>query len=227
MNLKFDRIDTEIQINSSAITTVEIMDRVEFSRIVESLLSEKGLESIEPYSLTSIEGKTIKPKKAMILCSSLPDLPFSDRALIASLYERIAREIRDQPHLDIEIRNVAAKLREEIADVQNELLGSYAYSSVWTSESFLKAFAFCPDVSEGDDFLEKCKKFVGLCADVVPHLPICFVNLKSFLDNDGLDALYEFIFSLGEAVMVLESWHDENEYNRERKIVVDLQFLEN
>ena len=101
MNLKFDRIDREIQISSSAITTVEIIDRVEFSRIVESLLSERGLEGIEPYMLTSDEGVAIKPKKAMILCSSLPDLPFTDRVLIANLYERIAREITDQPQLDV------------------------------------------------------------------------------------------------------------------------------
>lgn len=227
MILKFDRIDEEIKIDSSSITTVEIMDRIEFSRIVESLLSEKGLDGVEPYALTSGGGETIKPKKAMILCSSLPNLPFSDRALITGLYERIAREIRDQPLLDVEVNNLAISLREEIADVQHELLGSYVFSAVWASEAFLKAFSFSPDVGEDDDFLERCKVFVGLCADAAPQMPICFVNLKSFLDGNSLEDLYESIFSLGEAAVLLESWHDENEHDRERKIAIDLQFLEN
>lgn len=227
MILKFNRIDSEIVIDAASITTVEINDRPEFSRMATSLMHEKGLEGAEPYELVNDAGKSLKPKKAFILCASLPDLPFTDRALTTALYAKIAREVYDQPELDDRVKALALNLREELAEVQHEMFGSYSYASNWESEAFLKAFAFGADASEDDSFLERCKAFIGLCADAVPNLPICFINLKSFLSEKDLGELFEFIFSLGEQVLLMESWHDVATHERERKIVVDQQFLEN
>lgn len=227
MKLKFFRMDNIIELKPGIPFVLEIHDRTQFTQMASSIITERGEEAEAPYIIWDNKGDEIRPKKAMVLVPDLLHISIDDRILLGSLYKIISTNIENDKAISDELSRSAAALRNRLADVQTTMIGSYSFQLDWSIEQFLKAFSFAADTDKKDSLLDRCVSFLGLCADVVPNLPIFFCNLKSFFNEDELNILYETIFSLGERVFIMESWTDTITHAREAKLVIDQQFLEN
>ena len=224
MILKFARFDTAITITKEYISTYEIQNQHIFAEVVEALSSEKGSEADVPYFLWDEKGKELKPFKAFFFVNGLPLVTLNDKSLLTGLYLKLFRRIEDDQELSLNLQTIAHQIESQISNLQIEMFGSYEFSNFWSSDIFLKAFGFGPEC--GDSLIEKLKAYCGLVADGAPSKPICFVNLKSFLTKEELESLFEYIFSLGISVLLVESWHDKRIIEKERKTIVDQQFIE-
>ena len=180
MKLKLPQLECEVTIGQHVAATLQIEDRKTFARIVASLESEVGELSEEPYILLDDNGRRQNPRKALLFIDALPNVPLSDRTLLAKLNKRMARELEMDSERYARIRELSSRLRCEIEGVTDGLWGDYAVSSDWDFDAYLKVFGLAPLLGEHDGLLDKCIRFIDLCSDVEEQRPLVFINAKSF-----------------------------------------------
>lgn len=228
MIIKFARINSAIEIDPNNVTVLEISGRNLFARVVSSLLSELGDQAVEPYHCFVGE-KAVSPKGKLLFLDNLPNLPIKDRAFEKLLYERVAHDLFEVPGMEQDaekIETLGALLEEELAKRELGLWGRYGFDVHWDLMTYLKAFGFGARCDDTESFLERCIRFFGLCVDIGYSKPLVTVNLKSFLEKNELQELYEQAIFHGISLVLLESWRDETEYSHERKIYLELGLLE-
>ena len=69
-------------------------------------------------------------------------------------------------------------------------------------------------------------KFLALVKDASLNKVILFVNLKLFLTENELELFYEQAFFSKLRILLVENAYDALRYERERKYVIDQDFLE-
>lgn len=226
MILKLLRFESEIQIGADKIATLQIEDRALFSRVVESLLSEKAEEAVEPYALWDDDGKKHSARGAFLPLASLPSLPLTDRKLLSKLYAQVASSLSNDREAEEELAAASQELRSLLLDRNVELWGTYEFVDAWTVEQILKAFSFQPVFEEGQSLQGRMTGFFGLCADIDLQQTLLMVNAKSFFAEDELSELASQAFFYGIPILMLESWVDKNQHEWERKTCIDQWFLE-
>ena len=103
----------------------------------------------------------------------------------------------------------------------------YAFGLEWDLKRYLKFRGFGIDQQESQTLLDSLIDFLSLALDAGCKKVITFVNLKTFLTENETKALFEHVFYSKISVLLLENVRDEIVYDYERKITVDLHFLEN
>lgn len=227
MILKLLRFDGELTIGPEKVTTLEIENRHVFSRVVASLLSEKGEEAIEPYAIWDDKGKKKTAKGAFLALSSLPDLPLNDRTLLSKLYTQLALNINDNIELSDKIADTTSELEGYFLGENLELWGQYDFGTRWDVGQILKAFSFRPAVDDDQLLLDRLISFFGLCADINHGKPLLMVNAKSFFEPDELSEVASQAFFYGIQLLMLESWADDATHEWEQKTCIDQWFFEN
>ncbi len=227
MILKFARFDLQIELTNEAVSTLEICDRSLFSRIVQSLLSDKGERAIEPYFFFD-EGKAIAPKGRALIIHSLPQLPVHDRSFEKALFDRLNNELHNNANADDsreKIEKLFLELNEVVKGLSLELWGSYEFSVNWNLPTYLKAFGYGLEAdSDSSSLLDRCIQFFGLCVDIGFQKPLIFVNAKSFFSSLEVETLFEQAFFHGLSVLFLEPWPSDNRLSHEVKYKIDLGF---
>lgn len=224
MKLVFPQLECSLTIDRSAVSTLQVEDRKTFSRVVASLESEAGEEADEPYALLGDKDRRLPSRKAMLFVDALPSVPLSDRTLLAKLNKRMARELEMDSERYARIQELSARLGSEIESVAERLWGDYSVCSDWDFDAYLKVFGFAPLLGECDGLLDKCIRFIDLCSDIEERRPLVFVNAKSFFSREELEELFGRVVFSGIQALFLESWHDTDIYENERKVVIDQQF---
>ncbi|MBR2834272.1 MAG: type II-A CRISPR-associated protein Csn2 [Coriobacteriales bacterium] len=219
------RFDHEVNIQRGRATTLEVLDKHLFTRIIRSLLSEQDLDAIEPYECWNEAGKSVSSKKAIMAINTLPVLPFDDRKLLNRLYEHIQKQIELDPSTYELLNTTGNQLLNILSNFSNQTWSSYACGLDWQLEVFLKAFGFAPVQREEQSFLENCIRFLEFCVDIEVQQVLVFVGIKSFLTPNELNELLNQIDFLGNEVLFIESTHDELFYEKENKIVIDQDLI--
>ena len=226
MKLQFLRFETEIALSGDAVSTLQVEDRLLFSRMVQSLVSEQGEQACEPYRLWDDTDKKVNPRKALLVIDSLPGLPLDDRGMLGKLYAQIENSINDEVEFEGDLANASARLQQLFRALNAEMWGRYEFGVDWSPALFLKSFGFQPMQEEGDALLENCIRFFELCVDIGFDKPLVIVNAKSFFAQNDLEELFSQAIFHGIALMVMESWQDSRILKNEQKIVIDQHFVE-
>ncbi len=224
MRLQLLRFGLEADLSPDKVQTLEILDRSVFSRVVSSLLSEAGENAPEPYAIWDDKGKRLNPKKHLLVLNELPRMPFNNRTLLNKLYGRLVAQLELSGRVE-DVNEAGRRLLNSLALESIDLWGTYGFDLEWNAEALLKAFSFVPSCNEADSFLDSCSAFFGFCIDIQLGMPLVFVNAKSFLTNNELDAFIEQAIFCGVEVLLLESWHDDSNHRGEQKIVLDQELL--
>lgn len=227
MRLQFLRFESELNISPGQVTTLQIEDRNLFRRIVSSIESEQGEEAVEPYRFWSEHGVKLSPRKVAVFVNGLPDLPTNDRTILGKLYEQIALNLEQDTKRNESLAELTRELVEQYESLNSALWGTYDFRLDWSTQGLLRAFLFQPVCDESLTLLDNCIHLFGLCADVGLKKPLIFVNLKSFLSSNDLVELFNQAFFHGIGLLLLESWTDLVHYEKEKKLCVDLHFVEN
>ena len=221
MKLQFTRLNLTVDIDPEMPTCLQIENRALFSRIVSSLASELGQDAVEPYVIWNDAGKEINPKKAIALLNGLPSVPWDSKALMGKLYTKVMHSLAQSPDLEIRLQELSNEVMDEIERLGLEYHGRYEFGVEWSPEVLLKAFGYAPVFEESQLFLDNCIRYFEMCVDVGYQVSHFLVNAKSFLDDNEVQALYDQAFFLEMPLVLLESWHDDRVFEKERKIVLD------
>ena len=224
MRLKLTRLGCDVELSEERCATLQVEDRTLFTRIVRSLLSEKGEYAEEPYLLLKDDGKVYSPKGALLVINTLPELPLGDRKLLGKLYKQVIRQLELNPVLHEAIGLLAAELRSKAEEATDGLWGDYQLAATWSFESYLKAFSLSPIAGEDYSLLDNCMRFVDLWADVGDGVPLVLVNSKSFFSETELEELVSHSVFSGIRLLLLESWKDELLRDFELKTAIDQDF---
>lgn len=226
MRICFSGLERPIDIEPSLPFVLEIENRVLFSRVIQSFLSEAGESAVEPYTLWSEAGKEIRPRGFAVFVANPFDLPWNDRVLMGEITSRLERIYREDEHIRSALEEVAQLLSSKVSFLAMQLQSDYAFEVDWDLRRYMKAFGFGVDFDDADALIDNLIKFMTLASDASLKKLIVFVNLKLFLSKNELERLYEQIFFSNLQVLFLENIRDMQYHEHEQKMNIDLDFLE-
>lgn len=226
MRISFEGFEDSIELVAGYPHALEIESKTLFTRICRSLLSEEGPGAMEPYSLWSGEGEEVSRRGAFLMVSDPLNLPWDDKQLGGRLYEVVDSLMAEDEEARTEIESVAHLLSSSVSRLTYRVGADYDFGLEWSLRQFLKSRAFKVNRQETSSYPDSLIAFLDFCADMALKQVVVFVNLKTFLSENEVREVYERVFFHRFKVLVLESSHDSIAYVRERKTLVDQDFLE-
>ena len=225
MKLVFHGLERPIELLAGQPSVLQIENSALFARVCLSLLSGEGRFALEPYTIWQ-EDSELKPKDSLMVISDMLNLPWDDRAFMATVIKQMEREFLEDEELRGKMEAAEAFLRERLDSLDMGFNADYEFALQWDLKRYLKYLGFgasyCPDKSLLDNLLN----FLSLALDSGCKRVLVFVNLKNFLTETELEVLYEHVFYSKLAVLLLENKVDDNVYEYEIKHVVDQHFIE-
>ena len=225
MNLKFKSLDFELELDCDYFNCLEIHNKVYFNKVIMSLISQLGEEAEEPYFLFNKKGKSVAVKNKIIILNSLPLVPVADKKTLSNLWDKVSQNMR----LDGDSYNEFIDLTNRMFEIiRMHSLGMHSHLDFMVEldeKLVMKCFGLEPNSFNSSELVENIISYFEMLLDSDSVKPIIFVNLKTFLDRDGLEELAESAFFNKIPLLLLESCCDLNSYAREKKIIVDQDFI--
>ena len=225
MKLQFLRSSHPVEVHSTRPLVYQFENQKLFSRVVQSLVSERGEESIEPYVIWDDKGRLVNPKKAFVLFNALPCIPLDD-SLLKALFQKIEILFNEVSELKSSIQDIWDQLQDLVEGTNLGYNGCYSFSRDFDLTKVLKLFGYTPSVDLGNELLDNCMSFFDLCADVQLEKPIVFVNAFRFFTDIELKLLYEKAIFNKIPLLLLESGLNCRTVCNEQYIMVDQHFIE-
>lgn len=225
MRLVFAGLENPVELEGGETAVLQIENAALFARVVMSLQSGLGRYAAEPYSIWDQEDE-LKPDKALMLVSDVTHLPWEERSFVTAIAKKIEREFLEDEELRMEVEGSERALKERLASLGLGFNADFGFSLEWDVKRYLKFLGFGVAFQEDKSLLDNLLNFLSFALDAGCKKTIVFVNLKTFLTKNELKTLYEHVFFLKMRVLLLENKIDNMSYGHERKLTVDLQFLE-
>lgn len=225
MKVSFSGFDTPLFIDDKKVTVFEVGNRVLFARVCQSLLSCRGRQSLEPYTIWEGD-EEVKASEAFLFIPNPFDLPWNDRLLMARVHLRLEKMLLEDDDLRSSLEAMGESLSSGLVSLGFQLSSDYAFGLEWDVRKYFKAFAFGIDFSEDDALLDNLIRFIDLASDASFSKVLVFINLKTFLSKKALEQLYERIVFANIRVLLLENAKDGIVDLLERKVIIDQHFLE-
>lgn len=225
MKLVFSGLETPIDLAPGYASTLQIANETLFARIVRSLASSAGSFALEPYTLWD-DGVELRPSTSLMVVQNPLQLPWDDRSLMGEVVKRIEREFLEDEDLRRGIEAMDSALSAKLLDLGFGMNSDYGFGLEWELKRYLKFRGFGVDMQDSKPLLDNLLNFLSLALDAGCKQAIAFVNLKTFLTQNDLKALFDYVFYSKLTVLLIENKTDEVVYDYERKLVVDLHFIE-
>ena len=226
MRISFTGLDTPIDLAEKGITILQIMNESLYARVCASLLSTKGEEAIEPYSVWDDDGCEVNPIYAFIIAPNPFDLPWKHRSLIGRLYSRLEDELICDEEARYEMQELGLALEASVHKLGLQFNADYKFGVEWSLSSYLKAFSYGIDISETAMLLDNLISFIDLGADMAIDKALVFMNLKTFLTKSDMTKVQERLFFHGMKALLLEGSCTRLDDDCEQKYIVDRDFVE-
>ena len=225
MKLVLSGLETPIEIAPGYATTLQVENQTLFTRIARSLECADGRFALEPFTIWEKE-KELRPASSLLLVSDVLHLPWDDRALMGEVVKRLECEFLEDEDMRRAVEAMDSSLSTKLLELGFAMNSDYGFGLEWDLKRYLKFRGFGIDSTDAAPLLDTVINFLSWALDAGCRKVIAFVNLKTFLTINDLKALFDFIFYSNLNVLLLESKRDEMVYDYERKITVDLHFLE-
>lgn len=225
MNIMVSGFERPWVVSAEKVTVVEILDKHYASRVVSSLVSEKGEEAIEPYIISDEKNPSLKPS-VLLVVPSVFDLPWGSRAIVNGQLETVRDAILHSSEARDAIDSLASKLRNEFYHVMFQFGSNYDLSNDWDAVKYLKAFGFGVEKDPEATLFENVKHFLLMLADIGLGKTLVFIGFKQFFTEKELFELYNLVISLKLSLVSIETCHDDTQYEQEVKVTIDQDLLE-
>lgn len=226
MRVSFSGFEKQLSIERGKVTVLEVMDRTLFARLCQSLHSELGESALEPYAVWDDDGEKVRPGKVFVCAFNLFDLPWDEKALFKAVVERVEDLFVEDDVARQGIEEAARLLSERLKGLGLAFQSDYVFDTEWNIKDHLRAFDFAIDIDSGDTPFDNLMKFLKLAEDALFDGVLCFVNLKTFLSECELEAVYEQVFFSKLRVLLLENVCDQKEHEHEEKMLIDQAFIQ-
>lgn len=225
MNLVLSGFSEALTLGSDRVSVLEVHNRRLFARICQSLASELDSEALEPYALW--DGEERRSSRNCFLFVFNPfELPWSERALMGEVLERVEGMFLAEDDMRQEIETAGRALSERVASLGLRLQSDYSFEVQWEMRKYLKAFDFGVEIDPFDALLDNLIKFLKFASDAAFEKQLVFVNLKNFLEPDEVQEFYRQAVFLELNVLLLENVPDDAVFEYERKMCIDMDFLQ-
>ena len=225
MKLVFDGLEEPVYIARNSVSVMEVHNRALFARIVHSLACTDCVRSGEEFSLWDGEGKELAPKNGFLYIADPFRLPWGERDLEGALYRRLEEILFEDYELRERIELLHGSMLSQVGLLGFQLSADYRFEVEWELRRYLKAFGYSVEKRSGSLF-DNLIKFVTFASDMGFSRVMLFVNLKTFLTENELEAFYgQAVFS-GISMLLLENAADDRVFEKESKRVIDQHFLE-
>lgn len=225
MKLVFSGFENPLELEAGETSVLQVENGALFARVAGSLRSGCGRYALEPYSFWD-EEREVAPKDALLFISDPLSLPWDDRTFLSAVVKRVEREFLEDEDLRMEVEETESALRRKLELLDMGFNADVGFALEWDLKRYLNFLGFGIAFQEEKTFLDNLLNFLSYALDAGCKKVICLVNLKTFLTKNELEQLYEHIFFLKLRVLLLENKRDDSSYEHERKMVIDLQFLE-
>jgi CRISPR-associated protein Csn2 len=221
--LLLEGIDSTIEIEKERSTSLAILNKTFFSRIIGSLTSDIDC-SLENYAFYRDETEVEFRKEALLILSPF-DLPFKDSKLLRSLFLKIEESVRLNDSILIKVNELSLALNEALEKANSNSNCKYDFGIEFDVKKYLKSFGYSSDIEDGFSLLDSLISFLNFIADVAPDQLLFFVNLSSFLENNDYLSFCKKVFSLKLTAFILDS--QENGVNDKclRNYTIDQHFI--
>ena len=226
MKVCFSGMEHAVEVDRRWVSVLQIESPVLFARVCQSVLSGKGEEALEPYTIWDDAGNAVNPTTAFFPVVNLFSLPWKHRKFFSGLYAKALQLIHEDEELWMRIEGLGSELGSAVAELGFQMRGDYGFEVEWDLVAYLKAFGFNVEVSEDAPLFDNLIGFVDYVADICPEEVLLFVNLRIFLSADEIESFYEHVLFLGIRMLMLESGVSRSALWGERKLLVDQDLLE-
>lgn len=226
MKLSFAGFDHAIELPNRGVTVLQIENIALYTRICQSLLSGKGEQSLESYSVWDDDGSELNPSRWVIPVENVFDLPWKHKRFLGSLHDKLDLLLLEDEDLRGELQDLSSRIESAVFTLSSQLNSDCSFGVEWNMRDHLKTFSFGVDLLDATSLFDNLMSFIDLAADIVVDEVILFINLKTFLTKNELVQLYERAFFLGIRILLLENRDAEIYSDYEKKIVVDQHFIE-
>lgn len=226
MRLVFSGLEHPIEIRPGCVTTVEVHNKVLFTRMVRSLRSSKGSFAIEPYSVWE-EDEQIDPQKFCVVIGDPLNLPWDNKELEGKALDRLLGDFLSDDGFREQLEGVSTDIAKEVFIRSMQFQSVYSFKIEWSLKRYLKSFGFgVPPVSCDETLLDSVIRFFDLAVDSRLNRVLVFVGLKNFLDEKEVAQLFEKAIFWDLKCLLLESIPDYSVYDSELKVIIDQDFIE-
>lgn len=226
MVISFSGFDHPIACSDIGVSVIQISNKALFTRVCQSLISGRGEEAVEPYSIWGEDGVEIAPSRALLPVVDVFDLPWKHKSLSGGLCKQFERHLL----IDEDDRRLLQQLNEQlesaVAQIGFQYHGEYSFGIEWSLQRYLNAFGFGVELSPSASLFDNLMHFIELVADVGLNETLLFVNLKTFFTENELVELYKKLLFYGIGSLLLENRDAVVQYEFERKTVIDQHFLQ-
>lgn len=226
MVISFSGFDHPIACDDAGVSVVQVSNKAMFARICQSLVSGRGEEAVEPYSVWKENGTEILPSHAFLPVIDLFDLPWKHKSLSAGLYKQLEKHLLVDEDDRKLIQQLNEQLESAVVQIGFQYHGEYGFGIEWSLQRYLNAFGFGVELSPNASLFDNLMSFIELAADVGLSETLLFVNLKTFFTEKELLELYERLVFYGISSLLLENRDVTMQYEFERKTVIDQHFLQ-
>ena len=225
MRLSLSGFPEMLDLECDAVPVLEIHDSALFARVCQSLYSGLDGEALEPYALWEGEDQRSSRNRFLFVFNPF-DLPWSERALIGEVLERLEDMVLSEDEVRQEIEAAGLALSNRVASLGLRLQSDYAFEVQWEMRKYLKAFDFGVEIDPSDKLLDNLIQFLKFASDAAFEKQLVFVNLKNFLTGEEVEEFYRQAIFSKLHVLLLENAPDDATYEIERKMRIDVHFLQ-
>lgn len=226
MRISFEGFENPVDIAQDGITALHIENKAVFARVCDSLISLKGANAVERYSVWDDDGCEINPSNAFIVIANPFDLPWKHRNMMGALYSKLEGELLVDEELRQEIQHLGSSMESSVHKLGLQFNANYEFGVEWNLSSYLKAFSYGVELFDAASLFDNLINFIDLGADMAIDKVFVFINLKTFLTKNELIGLNERLFFLNLRALLVENHQSKRYKDHEKKYVIDRDFVE-
>ncbi len=200
MKLTNAKYDLMIDMRENKVDMLVLENAAIMSEIVEDLY--KQTLGGEGSFILSVEGKELKFEKHFALIINPFAVNFNDKKIINKLFSELAFVGNEFVVEKTQINSKMIQLLENIID--NVQYDNLSYNLDFDWNNLFKLY----DVkinNEFDALLEKMIEYIKVLSELCSVKVVCMVNIKSFLQDDEIERLYEMAFYYKIQLLLIES----------------------
>lgn len=226
MIIRFEGFDNSIEVKAGLVSELAVCNKTLFSRMVSSLLSERGELALEPYRLFSETLDPVASRGAFLVIESPFNLPWDNRQIAGALYSLVEARVFEEDEYRMELENQAESLRKSIGRFALSFQSDFRFDIEWDLKKFLKAFGYRIDLPEDASLLDNVTQFFSLASDVEFRKPLVLVGFDNYFCENDLKVMYDQAVFLGIPLLVMQNEPSSLSTRYLKKHIIDQHFLE-
>lgn len=218
MKLTYMEYGIEIELSENQIYVLIAESPSFFSKLIETLYKEK--QDGDGKILLSENDKILSFSKMSEIIVNPFTIDPNERRIMQKLYQELCAETLDQ--LVIETGEIHAKLISYLEEISLKVPYHVTFDLEENIPNLLKAYNVRLE-TESNNLLERIVEYLKLLHQLCRIEVVFFINLKTYLQDEELEQLYQFAFYEKISMVLLENVQ-KTKLNCEKTCIIDQDY---